>query len=295
MSLLILCCGVSASGKSTFAKELIQSNEWVEINRDNVRFETFCDGVHDWSKYKFTKQREATVTEICKQQFIDAVSKGLNIVVSDTNLNAKYHQYWNELCKQHNYEFELRYFDITLEEAWKRDERRSNSVGKDVITKQWQQWLEITNYARYYEDDNKLNCIVVDVDGTVAEKSADRSPYEWHKVHLDKPRRHVIDLINSYLHMYPSFELVIVSGRDGVCEQETRKWLLDNDILFDRLYMRKPGDQRKDTIIKEEILVNEIQPHYNIQLWFDDRPCVVRMLKDKHINVIDVSQTYQEF
>lgn len=90
-------------------------------------------------------------------------------------------------------------------------------------------------------------------------------------------------------------EVVVVSGRDGSCEQETRNWLIDNGIFFDCLFMRKAGDSRKDAIIKEEILFDCIAPVYNILFWVDDRPQVVRKIKDLGINVIDVSKSYEEF
>lgn len=61
MAKLLLCCGVSGSGKSTFAKELVRQG-WSEINRDYWRFKTYCNGVADWSLYKFTKERENYVS-----------------------------------------------------------------------------------------------------------------------------------------------------------------------------------------------------------------------------------------
>ena len=47
----IVTVGVSGSGKSTFAKEVEENSngEWVDINRDDVRFDTFCGGVRDWN------------------------------------------------------------------------------------------------------------------------------------------------------------------------------------------------------------------------------------------------------
>lgn len=294
MPRLLLCVGVSASGKSTYAKDLVERRGWVEINRDNARFALFCEGVQDWGRYKFSKAKEEEVTTYCLNLFQEAVDAGKDIVVSDTNLKQKYHDYWRKLAEDCGYEFQVEYFPVSLEEAWKRDERRPNSVGRNVISRQWKDWLEITNHPRYVPDENLPPCIVVDVDGTLAEL-CNRGPFEWSKVGQDKPRKHVIELINAYIDRYPSVAIVVVSGRDGVCEPETRQWLLENDILFDNLFMRAAGDQRKDSIIKDEILTNEVSKLYNVLFWVDDRPCVIRMLKDKGINVIDVSKDYQEF
>jgi len=93
MPKLLLTVGISGSGKSTYATELVKQN-WIEINRDWWRFKLFTDGVHNWSLYKFTKERENTVTEQCYITFHMAVHLGLNVVVSNTNLNQKDHTYW---------------------------------------------------------------------------------------------------------------------------------------------------------------------------------------------------------
>lgn len=294
MPKLILCCGVSASGKSTWAKEVVDWETTVEINRDAIRFNVFCNGVEDWGLYKFTKAKEQEVSSICEDNWHYAVEHNYDVVVSDTNLKQKYHELWRERALAAGYEFEVKYFPVTLEEAWKRDERRKNSVGRDVITQQWKDWLEITNQRKYIADDNKQPCIVLDVDGTLAEMH-NRGPFDWAKVGQDKPRRHVIDIVEAYTHRYPSVEVVVVSGRDSSCGQETRNWLIDNGIFFDCLFMRKAGDSRKDSIVKEEILFDCIAPMYNILFWVDDRPQVVRKIKDLGINVIDVSQGYGEF
>ena len=40
----ILCIGISASGKSTWSEQLVIDNpDWVNINRDDVRFELFIN------------------------------------------------------------------------------------------------------------------------------------------------------------------------------------------------------------------------------------------------------------
>lgn len=294
MPTLVLCVGISASGKSTFAKELVDTQGFVEVNRDNARFTLFCEGVQDWGRYKFSKAKEEEVTAYCLYSFQEAVDLGKDVVVSDTNLKQKYHDDWKHLALNFGYEFEVKYFPIALEEAWKRDERRTNSVGRDVIARQWKDWLEITNHQKYVPNDNLPRCVVVDVDGTLAEMY-NRGPFDWAKVGQDKVRLHVIELLEAYIHRYPSVSIVVVSGRDGSCEQETRKWLLENGVFFDELYMRNPGDSRKDSIVKDEILTCNIAPKYNILFWIDDRPQVVRMLKDKGVNVVDVSKDYVEF
>ena len=122
MPKLIITCGVSGSGKSTYGAELARVG-FCEINRDHYRFSMFCDGKQDWSLYKFTKDREKIVTELCDSQWDGCVSMGWDVIVSNTNLNQKDHTYWKTKAEEAGYEFEVKYFDITLTEALRRDSR----------------------------------------------------------------------------------------------------------------------------------------------------------------------------
>ncbi len=58
----IITVGISASGKTTFAKSLVEQG-WVDCNRDWIRFNVVAPGT-DWSTYKFTNKHERDVTQI---------------------------------------------------------------------------------------------------------------------------------------------------------------------------------------------------------------------------------------
>ena len=56
------------------------------------------------------------------------------------------------------------------------------------------------------------------------------------------------------------------------------RWYPGNwDTDWYELYMRKQGDNREDSIVKEEMYLNEIKPKYNVDLVIDDRDQVVKM------------------
>lgn len=57
-------------------------------------------------------------------------------------MNPKTREFWKKFAEKHGYEFEVKEFPISLEEAIERDSKRKNSVGEDVIRKQYKQWLE---------------------------------------------------------------------------------------------------------------------------------------------------------
>ena len=93
MKQLILTVGASCSGKTTWTEQFIEDHygkqytgeDWVNLNRDDIRFNEFCNGVRDWTKYKFTKANENKVTEIIDGIAQEAVKDDFNIIVSDTN------------------------------------------------------------------------------------------------------------------------------------------------------------------------------------------------------------------
>ena len=154
--------------------------------------------------------------------------------------------------------------------------------------------------------------IIVDVDGTLADMRGVRGPFEWDKVHLDKPHQDIIDLVRDLCYIeVPTGELedefeygelvrsheiykmkykiIITTGRDGVCEEATKKWLKDHKIHFDEFYIRKAGDFRKDNIIKSEIYMDHIRPKYDVKFVIDDRDQVVDMWRSLGLRVLQVA------
>ena len=289
---LILTVGISASGKTTWAKE---QKHCVNINRDDIRFNIVQPG-SDWSTYKFTKTNESRVTEIENIVAERAVKFEANIIISNTNLNPKTREFWKKFAEEHGYEFEIEEFPITLEEAIKRDRLRQNSVGEQVIRKQYERWLEYTGRKTYTPNKELPNCIIVDIDGTVAEMNG-RKPFEWDKVDSDLPRQFVIDVVTGYADRH-NCHIVFLSGRDGCCYDKTREWLdkhIGNDVPW-ILSMRTEKDNRKDSIVKEEIFWNIVAPNYNVVGVFDDRPQVLQMWYELKLpNVICVGNPFISF
>lgn len=291
---MIITVGVSASGKSTWAN---QQQGFKIICRDNIRGFLFPE-YHEGA-YKMTNARESKVSESALNQWLVAIHQGSNVIIADTNLNRKFRDMWVQRGEDAGYDVEIKPFEITLEEAWKRDEKRGvYSVGRDVISRQWQQWLNFIGRKKYIPDHSKPKVILVDIDGTIADKGI-RSPFDWSKVSGDRPRQFTIDLLKAYTSYYSYDELIFVSGRDSVCRHETLTWVARNmniPIYNIHLYMRKEGDFRKDTIVKEEIFWDEIANQYDVVAVFDDRPCVVEMWYDIGIpNVICVADQRNRF
>ena len=300
MKTLYITKGISCSGKTTWAEAKVNSDlklgiTTVNINRDYIRF-TNVKPESNWKTYKFTKENETKVTEIANTEVLEAVSNGSNIIISDTNLNPKYLSYWQSFATSHNYKVEIVDFEVTLEEAWKRDSLRANGVGHSIIYQQMQKYQKL-NYRVYKPNPDLPSAIIVDLDGTVADKGT-RHAFAWMEVGNDAPRSLIITMILAVAKEHNA-QILFTSGRDNICRDLSASWIEKHigikkeDV---KLFMRPNDDYRKDTLVKEEIFWRDINPYYNVIGAFDDRPCIVRLWNLIGIpNVIAVADPYVEF
>lgn len=291
----ILTVGISASGKSTFAKDLV-SHGWVDVNRDDIRFDTFCNGVRDWKLYKFSKEKENQVT-VAQERLVDAAAlHGQNVIISDTNINDKTRNFWINRLTGLGYNVQVQYFDIDLIEALERDAKRCNGVGYKVITDQYARYMKLRHGDEYHKHVNgRKHCIIVDIDNTIADMKGIRTPFEWDKVDLDLPIEHTIEIVQ--LLKEQGYEIIFMSGRDACCATKTRLWLDKHTGITDSyLLMRNEGDNRKDTIVKKELFYRYINNNFNVHFVLDDRPCVLRMWNyEVGLKTLAVGNFHNEF
>lgn len=137
-------------------------------------------------------------------------------------------------------------------------------------------------------DDKLRDCIIVDIDGTLAHMNGKRTPYEYDKVHLDDVNDHLRKLLNIIWRWHWKITVFIITWRKDDCEDETFKWLTLNNIPFDFLYMRNSKDKRQDDIVKEEIYNEHIKWQYNVLAVFEDRNRVVDMWRRNWLFTLQV-------
>jgi predicted kinase len=290
----ILTVGISCSGKTNLANEMVVKG-YRDINRDWIRFNVVQPG-QDWRNYKFNRANETEVTRVQNLMIMESYANEENIIISDTNLNAGRRTQLVKHLEDLGYEVELFMMPIGLEEAWKRDSYRLNGVGHDIIYRQWQQWNDVIERKVYVPNENQPKAIIVDIDGTVADMKDYRGPFDWSKVHMDEPRKVIIQMVRGYKDR--GYRVIMVSGRSDDCLDMTALWL-DWHLgpnYWDELHMRKADDYRKDNAVKEEIFWTHLAERYNIVAAIDDRPQVLRLWLDLKIpNVISVGNPYLEF
>jgi hypothetical protein len=231
------------------------------------------------------------------------MSNGYNVIVDDTNLAEKHEKTLQELAQGFQAMFEVKDFtEVPLQTCLDRDSARPNSVGAKVIKGMHRQFLK-GKYKPYeapaYNPDLP-NCIIVDIDGTVAHMNG-RSPYDYSLVGTDIVDENVANIVRRYaqrdiMEMTPDTYIIIVSGRDGTCKDETLKWLADNNIPFDEFYMRdhtlvdEKGNKLDDTVIKKDIYEQWIKPRFNVRFVLDDRDRVVKMWREQGLKVLQVAE-----
>lgn len=117
--------------------------------------------------------------------------------------------------------------------------------------------------------------VIVDIDGTLALRG-DRGPFDWARVGEDQPNPPVIELVNMIWNA-DTHTVILMSGRDEVCRNQTEMWLSAQINNWHHLYMRPARDNRKDAIVKEELYRTHVEPHYRVSFVIDDRDQVVAM------------------
>ncbi len=273
---ILILIGIPASGKSKWAKEYIRKQDnYVRVNRDDFRL-----------MLKDAQQCE-------------------NKIVDNTNLQQKY---IDAIIERFKYQADIDYqiFDISLAKAIERDSAREGKVGAGVITKMFKSYKELMDgfdfapikkieHRPHLKPDfssKKIPAVIFDIDGTLALMGR-RSAFDWDKVDVDDINEIVSEQVA--FHRFEGRTIILVSGRDSVCRQDTIDWMEFYGIKFDELYMRPANDFRKDTVIKEEIYNNEIRDKYNVLCVFDDRMSVCRKWADMGLFTFTVNQGLLEF
>lgn len=272
---VILTVGISNCGKSTWAREYIAKNPmFTEVNRDDLRIAFFCDGKRsEYVNYKFSKERENMITECAVVNAEFAVKNGQGVIISDTNLNSKTRAFWKDWAVKKGIPYEEVVFDVPLHVCVARNRKRDITLPERVLFQQYKSYRKFAGLPTYLGTVGKDRAIVVDVDGTLADMTGVRKPFEWNKVLLDKPRANVIETVR--LFSKAGYKVIIMSGRDGCCIADTEEWLQKHGIPYDAIYMRDEGNSEPDAIIKERLFWDCVAPNYDVKFVLDDRDQMV--------------------
>lgn len=145
--------------------------------------------------------------------------------------------------------------------------------------------------------------VIMDIDGTLSNPS--------HRLHLlpsgshegkpvdtdwraffdaaagDTPFPEIRILNNKMAETFPVF---IVTGRSEDDRAATETWLRENDIRYDRLYMRPSGAHAPDTEIKKQILERLRAEGFEPLFAVEDRKSVTEMWRANGVRCLQVCE-----
>jgi len=279
MKTVTILRGLPASGKSTYAKDLVKANPgmYKRINRDDMR--EMLDG------YQFSKSNEKFVKRLRDWLIVEALRDGKHVIVDDTNLSQKNINRINDLVNGYKKQtgeqvkVEVKEFTIELQEAVRRDAQRKRPVGRKQIEKLHRQFYAPDGKKGrgpyYMEQDKTLpKAIICDIDGTLAIIEG-RSPFDATKCEQDALNEPIANIVKA--EYAKGTQIFLFTGRKDSCKTQTINWLEKFEIPYHTLVMRKHDDVRKDSIVKTEFFDAHIRDKCFVKYVLDDRNQVVDM------------------
>lgn len=296
--------GLPGSGKTTLARAWVAEDPTVRarVNRDSVRAM-----LHDSVFLGPTTER--SVMAVRDAAIGSLLRRGVSIACDDTNLPSRVIRDLLALATSAGVPHEVvDLTNVSAEVCIERDAARAVTVGASVIRDMHTRYLRgqpyplpmpmpseavaaVAEYGPpYLPPRGKPTAVMVDVDGTVALMNG-RSPYDETRVGDDQPNLPVIAAVNAMRDT--GHRVLFCSGRTEACRLDTVTWLDEHlprvGVQSSALFMRAPGDTRKDAIVKAEIFDRHIRDHYRVVAVFDDRNSVVAMWRSLGLTVFQVA------
>ncbi|WP_314198918.1 AAA family ATPase [Capnocytophaga sputigena] len=299
MSKLLILVGAPGSGKSTFARYFLRTEDnWIRVNRDDFRLMQFGDSLMiPFYEERISKMVEASVLTLLKSD--------TNVIIDATNTSLRTIQDMIHTYTEYA-DISFKVFDLPVDELVKRCDKRYEETGKFIsksvvernvanlkhtlerfdfapIPRKVQ--VATTSYAT--QDKNLPKAVICDLDGTLSLLNG-RDPYNAATCDNDLLNTPVAAALK--MAKQQGYQVILLSGREDKFREPTVRFLDKHQIGYDLLLMRTSNDFRKDNIIKRELFEGEIQGKYFVEFLLDDRNQVVDMWrKDLHLPCFQVN------
>jgi len=299
MSKLLILVGAPGSGKSTFARYFLRTEDnWIRVNRDDFRLMQFGDSLMiPFYEERISKMVEASVLTLLKSD--------TNVIIDATNTSLRTIQDMIHTYTEYA-DISFKVFDLPVDELVKRCDKRYEETGKFIsksvvernvanlkhtlekfdfapIPRKVQ--VATTSYAT--QDKNLPKAVICDLDGTLSLLNG-RDPYNAATCDNDLLNEPVAAALK--MAKQRGYQVILLSGREDKFREPTVRFLDKYQIGYDLLLMRTSNDFRKDNIIKRELFEGEIQGKYFVEFLLDDRNQVVDMWrKDLHLPCFQVN------
>ncbi|AVM50081.1 AAA family ATPase [Capnocytophaga sp. oral taxon 878] len=303
MSKLLILVGAPGSGKSTFARYFLRTEDnWIRVNRDDFRLMQFGDSL----MIPFYEER---ISQMVEASVLALLKGGTNVVLDATNTSLRTIQDMVSTYTPHA-DISFKVFNLPADVLVKRCDKRYTETGKyipkSVVEKNvanLQHAMEKFDFnpiprqivqpsISYSTQDTSLpKAIICDLDGTLSLLNG-RDPYNAATCDndlLNEPVAAALQMAKAQ-----DYKIILLSGREDKFREPTVRFLTKHQISYDLLLMRTTNDFRKDNIIKKELFLAEIQGKYFVQFLLDDRNQVVDMWR-KELNLPCFQVNYGDF
>lgn len=298
---LMILVGPPGSGKSTFAKYHIRTEEnWFRVCRDDFRLMQF-------NHANLTESEESNLSRLIDGIVEMLLKQNTNVLIDATNTRK---DYLNQFIKKFNHlaDIVFKIFNVEENELKERNEQRHALTGKyipknvlkDQITNMKklmdnfdfaERKREKQNVQKTIQDKTLQPAIICDLDGTLAIIDH-RNPYDASNCENDGLNEAVAEVL-SLFHVKGN-KVILLSGRMEKYRVQTESWLKMYHIPYDMLYMRDSEDFRKDSIIKKELYALHIENKFYVNFILDDRNQVVDMWR-KELGLTCFQVNYGDF
>ena len=297
MPVIKLCRGIQGIGKSTYARHIRETQNYVRVSKDELR-------LMESSSYDSSNP---TLVDDTMHGFIQsAINLELNVIVDNTfcftkhidDIIYKYHAYANieivsfpndieRAIVQNSFRSGGAFIDPTIIQSFSKAYNQSTTVlegrGYEKDT-EYYNGMGLLVYkipkkipTEYTGNNVMIPAVVFDIDNTLAIKGR-RQTYDFAKCELDIPivsTKLVLKALNN-LHL----KILFVTGRSDNYRTETSNWINNNlgvNANEFNLFMKPASESKmRDSVAKEKIYVNHLQDKYNIVAWFEDSQKVIK-------------------
>lgn len=282
---ILLLVGVPGSGKSTFAKYFIRTEEnWMRLCRDDFRMMQFTNS-------NLNSHEEKMITLMLDTSIETLLKNKTNVVIDATHCRANYLQHYIDRFN-HLADISFKVFEEDKQVIAERCEKRYKNTGKLISPQtqnkfmnelaQLKQEFDFSIRPLVKQDEVKVaeqdlslpKAIICDLDGTLALMNG-RNPFEASHCDTDKLNTPVANILKTFAQ--EGYHILLVSGRENKFRDPTITFLTKHTIPYHQLWMRESKDFRKDAIVKREIFEREIKNKYFIEFVLDDRDQVVEL------------------
>lgn len=265
----------------------------VVVNKDRIRQKLELDG------WVWSREGERDVLAKRDRTILNAFTNHMHVTVisDDTNFVPQHRKQLQELATISGAVFEIKRFNLPLEECVKRVAARTTQapVPEAAIRKMAAQYgvgspLTYPPCEPLPAGEDLPPAIICDLDGTLslfAEKGH-RGPYDASRCAEDDCHpvvRNLLEVHYRFLH----WDILYVSGREEQYRPQTHTFFRRHHVPPGALYMRQTGDHRKDWVVKGELFDAHIRGRYDVRFVLDDRQQVVDYWRHRGLVCLQVA------